>query len=366
VKLDAILARAAAEPHALTEAELVFLLGLSDAGARAELHAAARDVRRRYMGDEVSVRGLVECSNICAKDCFYCGIRRSNADVKRYAMTVEELIDRTAFSVSAGYASVVWQGGEIESDANTVFYEDALRRARALSGAADLGVTLSLGEQTEETFRRWREAGAVRYLLRIETSDPAFYATLHPSTHSWERRAACLDALRRCGYQVGTGTMSGLPGQTRDMLARDVLFFAEKDVDMIGMGPYIPHAGTPLAVRPDYPLFPEGPTPEMRLALGLDMIAVTRLHLHDVNIAASTALQALADDGRERGILAGANVIMPNTTDVKYRRGYRLYDGKPSLDENAEAIRTDLDRRLAAIGVTIAYGRRGDSPHFRG
>ena len=376
-----LLARAAAQPHALARGELAQLLAIEDEEGLQALFASAYELKVKYCGKCVAMRGLVEAGNVCAKDCLYCGIRKSNGNVSRYQLTADEIVRLAELDAKQGYASLVIQSGEIESEAHTRFIEDVLRRIAPL----DLGVTLSLGEQTEEVYRRWKEAGAARYLLRIETSNPDLYATLHPSGHSWERRVECLRALRRCGYQVGTGVMCGLPGQTYDDLARDISFFAEMDVDMIGMGPFIPHPDTPLGVPGAKCLVPSAGlkhedlsesnalgtrhqalgTRHQALTLGLKMIAVTRLHLHDVNIAAATALQALAPDGRERGIRAGANVIMPNITDTKYRRSYQLYAGKPCLDENAGLCKGCLERRLAAIGETIDYGRRGDSLHYR-
>ena len=352
----ALLARAAAQPHALARDELAQLLSIEDEEGLQALFASAYELKVKCCGKRVAMRGLVEAGNVCAKDCLYCGIRKSNGNVSRYQLTADEIVRLAELDAKQGYASLVIQSGEIESEAHTRFIEDVLRRIAPL----DLGVTLSLGEQTEEVYRRWKEAGAARYLLRIETSNPDLYATLHPSGHSWERRVECLRALRRCGYQVGTGVMCGLPGQTYDDLARDISFFAEMDVDMIGMGPFIPHPDTPLGAAHQAP-----GARRQALTLGLKMIAVTRLHLHDVNIAAATALQALAPDGRERGIRAGANVIMPNITDTKYRRSYQLYAGKPCLDENAGLCKGCLERRLAAIGETIDYGRRGDSLHYR-
>ena len=351
-----LLARAAAQPHALARDELAQLLMIEDEEGLQALFASAYELKVKYCGKRVAMRGLVEAGNVCAKNCLYCGIRKSNGNVSRYQLTADEIVRLAELDAKQGYASLVIQSGEIESEVHTRFIEDVLRRIAPL----DLGVTLSLGEQTEEVYQRWKEAGAARYLLRIETSNPDLYATLHPSGHSWERRVECLRALRRCGYQVGTGVMCGLPGQTYDDLARDISFFAEMDVDMIGMGPFIPHPDTPLGTG-NQPLA----TNHQALTLGLKMIAVTRLHLHDVNIAAATALQALAPDGRERGIRAGANVIMPNITDTKYRRSYQLYAGKPCLDENAGLCKGCLERRLAAIGETIDYGRRGDSLHYR-
>ncbi len=350
--LTEVLSRAARTPRAVSPAELSGLLGLTRPDGLAALFSAARDVKLREFGKGVAVRGLVEAGNVCAKDCLYCGIRKSNAAVARYALSADEIFAAAEEAKALGYASLVIQSGEIESDAHTAFVEDILARLRPL----DLGITLSLGEQTEDVYARWRAAGAARYLLRIETSSRELYARLHPAGCSWERRVACLAALRRTGYQVGTGVMCGLPGQTLDDLAADILFFAERDVDMIGMGPYIPHEAAPLAGTV--------PSAEDRLLLGLKMIAVTRLFLHDVNIAAATALQALADDGRERGILAGANVLMPNVTATRWRRSYRLYAGKPALDETAASSRARLDERLAAIDEELLYGRRGDSRHF--
>ena len=352
--LEQILARAQARPRNLSVDDLTRLVSLEDPAERRAVYAAAYAQKCRVAGKRVSMRGLVEIGNVCAKDCLYCGIRRSNATLDRYRLSVADILRMAEVDARAGYASLVLQGGEIEGEANTTFIEDCLRAIAHLN----LGVTLSLGEQEEDVYRRWRAAGAARYLLRIETSSPELYARLHPADHSWTRRVQCLAALRRCGYQVGTGVMCALPGQTMADLARDIVFFGDMDVDMIGMGPYIPHPETPLAAEPQ-PWDDVG-----RLRLGLNMIAATRLYLHDVNIAATTALQALAPDGREQGILAGANVMMPNVTDTAYRRRYQLYAGKPCLDENAQQCRGCLERGLAAIGERINYGARGDSAHF--
>ena len=351
---ETLAGRALECPKNLSRDELAAIISNTDPDAFEQLRAAAYELKCRHSGKVVSMRGLVELGNVCAKDCLYCGIRRSNINVDRYRLSVDEVERLAEVNARFGYASIVLQGGEVEAEANTEFVEKCLRRIQRF----DLGVTLSLGEQTEDVYRRWRNAGASRYLLRIETSSERLYSSLHPPSHSFARRVECLRALRRCGYQVGTGTMSTLPGQTPEDLADDILFFAAIDADMIGMGPYIPHPDTPLAeVAGEV-------SAESRLRTALNMIVATRLYLHDVNIAATTALQALADDGRERGILAGANVMMPNITDVKYRRQYQLYAGKPCLDENAAMCRGCLERRLASIGERVNYGTRGDSPHF--
>ncbi|MBR2838053.1 MAG: [Kiritimatiellae bacterium] len=351
--VPAVLARAASRPLALSRAERAALLSLDGDGEVRALFDAARSVKAAVFGPGVALRGLIEAGNVCAKDCLYCGIRRSNGGVARYRLGADEIVRLAEGAAAQGYASLVIQSGEIESDEQTCMVEEVLRRIAPLN----LGVTLSLGEQDEAVYRRWREAGAARYLLRIETSSEALYRRLHPAGHSWERRVECLRALRRCGYQVGTGVMCGLPGQTAEDLADDIGFFADMDVDMIGMGPFIPHPGTPLAGEP----LDAG----ARLLLGLKLIAVTRLHLHDVNIAAATALQALAPDGRERGVLAGANVVMPNVTDAAHRRLYQLYANKPCLDESSDRCKGCLERRLASIGETVLHGLRGDSLHYR-
>lgn len=351
-----LLDRAAETPRTLAHRELVGLLTWPDVQ---ELYAAAYDVKVREVGKKVSIRALVECGNVCEKDCLYCGIRKGNGKVHRYVMDADEIVREAEWAFRAGYGNLVLQSGEQTGERHTEMVEDVLRRIHGFGGE-EFGVTLSLGEQTEDAYRRWRDAGAHRYLLRIETSNPKLYTKIHPPDHLWERRVECLRALRRCGYQVGSGVMAGLPGQTVDDLASDIEFFASEDIDMIGMGPYIPHPDTPLGKQVEW----SADSAAKRLELGLRMIAVTRLHLHDVNIAAATALQALDPDGREKGLLAGANVMMPNITDVGCRADYQLYLGKPCLEEDPAASREKLERRIAAIGETINWNRRGDSPHW--
>ncbi len=355
LSVEDVLAKAQAKERSLDRGEISFLLSLSDSDDIAKFFAAAYEVKVKHIGRRVALRGIIEAGNICSKDCLYCGIRRSNGALGRYSLSEDDIYRLAEECAKENYASLVIQSGELESDAHTLFIERVLKRIEPLN----LGVTLSLGEQSEEVYKRWRDAGAARYLLRIETSNKELYAKLHPTGHSWERRVECLRALRRTGYQVGTGVMSCLPCQSIDDLAQDIIFFGEMDVDMIGMGPYIPHPEAPLSS-----LYSQDVSNEERLLMGLKMIAATRLYLHDINIAAATALQALADDGREQGIMAGANVIMPNITDTQYRRNYQLYAGKPCLDENEEDYRSALEKRLTDLGETIVYGERGDSLHY--
>lgn len=337
-----------------TPADLGVLL-LARGEAQARLHEAAYTVKSRTVGRVVRLRGLVEVGNVCVRDCVYCGIRRSNRLVARYTLELREIVRCARRAHRHGYGSLVLQGGERTDAAFADFITEALEQLHAATGGS-LGVTLSLGEQTREVYRRWRQAGAHRYLLRLETSDPTLYAGLHPDRPLLEPRRRCLDLLREEGYQVGTGVMIGLPGQTPIQLGRDLMFFQRQDVDMIGMGPYLPHRDTPLG------LHPPGYDPGRQLDLGLNMIACARLLLPDANIAATTALQTLHLRGRELGLLAGANVIMPNLTDARYRSSYRLYEGKPRGPENSAVARARLEAAIAALGETVGYRERGDAP----
>lgn len=344
-------------PQILTQDEMSGWLDEKDPAKLAELFQKARTCAIQHVGPKVYLRGLIELGNGCSKDCYYCGIRKGNKNLGRFQMSEFEVLECAETALEAGYGSIVLQSGE-RQDANHVYFiEEVIRKIKRLS-SHPLGITLSLGEQTTETYERWFCAGAHRYLLRIETSHPGLYAQLHPPDHSFENRLRCLRVLRELGYQVGTGIMIGLPHQTLDDLINDILFFKQEDVDMVGMGPYLPHADTPLE-------WPGGNyDAEDHLRLGLVMIALVRLMLPDVNIAAATALQALDPSGREKGIAAGANIIMPNITPIRYRKSYRLYDHKPCLEEDARQCSRCMESRLQAMGVEIGYGKWGDSPHF--
>ncbi|MCK5035966.1 MAG: [FeFe] hydrogenase H-cluster radical SAM maturase HydE [Candidatus Sabulitectum sp.] len=337
--------------------EICSLLETTGEGNTASLFSHACRVKNAHARRGVHFRGIIELSNICERDCLYCGIRRSNLDVTRFQMTKQQILDAAAWTHKAGYGSLVIQAGERRDAGFIDFIEEMLREIKKLSGGA-LGITLSLGEQSKDVYARWFEAGAHRYLLRIETSDPELYRQIHPPGYSFEERVACLGFLRETGYQVGTGVMIGLPGQTVAQLASDILFFKENDIDMIGMGPYIPHHSTPMFQKP------LELSVDSRFKLGLNMIAVTRIVLRDVNIAATTALQALKSDGRELGLQAGANIIMPNVTSTEYRTGYQLYDNKPCMDENSEVCRDNLVAGIKNAGETVIYGQWGDSKHF--
>ena len=355
--LDEIFAKIARD-ETLGKSELEQLLKLEDSAELEKLYQQAYRIKSATVGTRVFFRGIVEFSNICEKDCYYCGIRKSNSNAERFMLKAEEIIESAIWAYRSEYGSIVLQAGERSDPWYIDFVEDILRRIKKASNG-ELGITLSLGEQSEESYQRWFEAGAHRYLLRIETTNPELYRKLHPADHSFERRCRCLDTLRKVGYQVGTGVMIGLPGQTPADLAADLCFFKEHDIDMIGMGPYITHNETPLAnAIEDF-------NSERQLNLGLKMVALARIYLRDVNIAATTALQALNPTGREMGLQAGANIIMPNITATEYRPAYQLYNGKPCLDENSNQCRGCLQRRIDSIGETIGFNEWGDSPHFK-
>ncbi|MEI7750773.1 MAG: [FeFe] hydrogenase H-cluster radical SAM maturase HydE [Candidatus Omnitrophota bacterium] len=340
--------------NSLTRNEMLKWLEEKDPAKLEDLFREARACAVKHVGPKVYFRGLIEFSNHCMKDCYYCGIRKSNANVTRFSMDESEILQCAMAAQEMNYGSIVLQSGERQDEAYIRFIEDILHKIKAAT-SGKLGVTLSLGEQTGKTYERWFKAGAHRYLLRIETSDAAFYKRLHPEDHSFEVRRECLRKLQRIGYQVGTGVMIGLPFQTHENLVEDILFFKKEDIDMVGMGPYVPHGDTPLV--------PVDHDPAENFRLGLVMIALTRLVLKDVNIAAATALQTLDPSGREKGVQAGANIIMPNITPTDYRKLYQLYDNKPCLDENARQCKSCLERRIQAAGAEIGYGEWGDSPH---
>ncbi len=346
------------EGRALNRNDLIYLLSLEDEEQVEELRKKAYAVKTQYVGRKVFFRGLIEFSNICRKNCYYCGIRRDNANVGRYTLSFDEIVESARWAHENRYGSVVLQSGERDDQTFVDFIEKAIKGIKAVSSDR-LGITLSVGEQAEETYRRWFDAGAHRYLLRIETSSESLYGKLHPSDHNYKKRLACLEMLNRVGYQVGTGVMIGLPGQAIEDLADDILFFQKMDVAMIGMGPYLPHRDTPL--------YEEGVAAagerEDLLTLALKMISTTRLFLKDVNIASTTALQAITPTGREMGLMAGANIIMPNITDVRYRSSYQLYDDKPCINESSDVCTGCLSSRITSIGETIGYDEWGDSPH---
>ena len=332
---------------------LAAAIACEDAAFEMSLREEAYHVKVATVGPEVYLRGLIEISNICVKDCLYCGIRR---DIRcpRYELSDYEVLASAQVAARNHFGSVVIQGGERTDAAFIRKITSLLKAIKAVDTGDDppLGVTLSLGEQPREVYEEWFDAGAHRYLLRIESSNPDLYRKIHPEDHSYDRRLRALYDLKEIGYQAGTGAMIGLPFQTAEDMADDLLFYKKFDAPMVGMGPYNPHPETPLTLTgAPYP------STERRFALGLKMIALLRLLMPDINIAAATALEVLDPHGREKGLLSGANVIMPNITPEEQMVKYNLYDRKTLLRDGPLSL--DLS------GIVIGYGRWGDSKHFR-
>jgi biotin synthase len=340
--------------------DLVRLLGANEEDSR-KIYERSKAVKEEQIGRKVYFRGLIEYSNYCSKNCLYCGIRAGNSRYIRYQMPDEEVLEAAKYAYENNFASIVIQSGERNDRKFIDSIERLLKEIQRMSDG-QLHVTLSLGEQTEETYKRWFAAGAHRYLLRIEVSNPELYKKLHPNDnhHDYNERLEALRRLRKAGYQVGTGVMIGLPFQTISDLADDLIFFRDFDIDMAGMGPYIEHEDTPLYEFRNQLL----PLRE-RFLLSLKMVALLRIIMKDINIAATTAMQTIDPQGREKALLVGANVIMPNLTPVKYRQNYLLYENKPCLDEEAEECKSCLEARIALAGDEIGYGEWGDSQHFK-
>ncbi|MBK3517000.1 [FeFe] hydrogenase H-cluster radical SAM maturase HydE [Carboxylicivirga marina] len=312
------------------------------------------------LGKKVYFRGLVEFSNFCTKDCYYCGIRKSNTHSERYDIDNKAIVDAAIFAHENKYGSLVLQSGERSDKAFTVRITSLLKKIKEATNG-ELGITISLGEQSEETYRDWFEAGAHRYLLRIESSNQDLYYKIHPKDekHNFETRIKCLKTLQKIGYQTGTGVMIGLPFQSYNDLADDLLFFKNTNIDMVGMGPFIEHTETPLYEHKDalWSL-------QRRFDVSLNMIATLRILMPDINMAAATALQAIDPMGREKALRYGANVIMPNITPTANRKDYTLYENKPCTDEGADDCANCLSIRVEMAGREIGYNEWGDSKHF--
>jgi len=340
--------------------EIIEKLSLSEPASLTALYAEANAAKISSIGNKVYLRGLIEFSNSCSKNCYYCGIRCGNKEVKRYELTDKEVLAAVDFAWKNRYGSVVLQSGERQSAYFTKRITHLLHEIKTYTNN-EVGITLSCGEQSAETYKEWFNAGAHRYLLRIETSDRELYYKLHPNDnkHSFDVRLAAIRQLRAEGYQVGTGVMIGLPFQTIEHLAGDLLFFQSMNIDMVGMGPYLEHSQTPLYQYRHLLL-----SPEKRLELSLKMVAVLRLLIPDINIAATTALQVLHPEGREMAVLAGANIIMPNMTLPEFRPDYLIYEHKPGIDDDAAISKSKLEQNLHHAGIPIGYGEWGDSQRF--
>ena len=333
---DEILQRAV-KTHTLSKPEIIRLLSLANAE---KLFAAADSVRKKFVGDGVYLRALIEFSNYCKNNCLYCGIRAGNSHVTRYRLTPEQIVQTAKQAAGYGYKTVVLQSGE-----DVWFDTDKLCEIIREIKKLDVALTLSIGEKSREEYAAYRAAGADRYLLRIETTDKILYEKLDPQM-SWENRVRCLHDLKELGYEVGSGSLVGLPGQTVESLADDLLFFQKLPVDMAGIGPFIPHPQTPLASEKS----------DGHFELALKMMAVMRLLLPDINIPATTAMETIEPNGRLRALQAGANVVMPNVTEGEARLNYALYPGKACAGEAPSQCRGCLTAKLASIGRPVSTG----------
>ena len=336
------------ETHALTIKGYEYLVAHQTADARELLAERARAAREPIYGHDVFVRGLIEISSICKNDCLYCGLRASNASCERYRLTREQILECADTGWELGFRTYVLQGGEDPHFTDEVVCEliEELKRRHP-----SCAITLSLGERCRESYARLREAGADRYLLRHETADPEHYARLHPAAMSWERRMQCLRDLRELGYAVGCGFMVGSPYQTSAALARDLTFIQDFQPEMCGIGPFIPHHATPFAHEP-------AGTLEQTLYL----LSIIRLIKPNILLPATTALGTIDPSGRELGMEAGANVVMPNLSPTDVRKKYELYDNKICTGDEAAECRRCLELRMNLFGYNVVTDRGDPRP----
>lgn len=321
----------------LSKSEIVRLL--ADEQNEPALLKRADRIRKKYVGDAIHLRGLIEFSNICRNNCLYCGIRRGNGKVARYRMEEDELVETARRAAALGFKTVVMQSGE-----DMYYTQEKMCRIIEAIKKFDVAVTLSIGERSYGDYKAFREAGADRYLMRIETTDKDLYHRLDPGM-SWQHRYECLLMIKELGYELGSGIMVGLPGQSLESIAADLMFLRRLGVDMAGIGPFIPHPETPLAGEPGGSLH-----------LALRTMAIMRLLLPDINIPATTAMESLHPDGRMMALKGGANVVMPNVTEGEYRKLYELYPGKICVNDTPVHCRSCISRKILSIGRTIGTG----------
>lgn len=310
---------------------------LKDNGNCDWLFSLADKVRRENVGDEVHLRGLIEFSNICRSRCKYCGLRCENKTIKRYRILPEDIVRYAEKAVNMGYKTIVLQSGEDEYYTQEILC-NLIRKIKEF----DVALTLSIGERSFEDYKAFKDAGADRYLIRIETTDRELYKKMHPNM-DFDNRIRCLKDLKTIDYEVGTGCLVGLPEQTVDSLADDILFFKEIDADMIGIGPFIPHPQTPLkdCKNGDF-------------ILALKVMALTRIELKNINIPATTAMETLNPNGRILALKSGANVVMPNVTSEEYREKYEIYPNKSCIHESPDKCRNCIEGKIKSIGRTIS------------
>lgn len=346
-------------PHGVVEPELILQwLREEDPARLEELFAEADRVRRQTVGDAIFLRGLIEISSHCVRACGYCGLRAANTGLTRYRMSEEEILTCAHEAKELGYGTVVMQAGE-DPELTGAFVAGLIRRIKQETG---LAVTLSLGERTRAELEAWREAGANRYLIRFETSNEELFRRIHPTPAGIGRnRFEVLRDLRELGYEVGSGVMIGIPGQSYADLARDIELFRTLDLDMIGTGPWLEHPDTPLA---SFARLPEGEQVPSNEDMTYKVVALARLSCPLANIPATTALATINKaNGRELGLQRGANILMPNVTPVKYRALYQIYPAKACVDETARQCQGCMSRRIRSIGREPGAGA-GPSPNM--
>ena len=310
---------------------------LKDDSINEELFSYADSVRKKYVGDEIHLRGLIEFSNYCKNTCKYCGLRCENKNIERYRILEDEILEHAKNAAILGFKTIVLQSGEDN-------YYTVNRMCNIISEIKKLNValTLSIGEKTFEEYKAYKDAGADRYLIRIETTDENLYSKMHPGM-SLENRKRCLSDLKTLGYEVGSGCLVGLPNQSMESLADDILFFKEIGADMIGVGPFIPHPDTPLKDASKGSFF-----------LALKVMAITRILLKDINIPATTAMESIQKDGRIIALQSGANVVMPNVTTTEYRQKYEIYKGKACINENPTKCLGCITNKIKLIGRSVS------------
>ena len=325
----------------LTKDEIIHILS----GNGDFLYHSADSVRKKYKGDFVHLRGLIEFTNICKNNCNYCGLRRNNSNIDRYRLSFDEILDCAKNAKNLGFKTVVLQGGE-----DSYFDADKMCQIISEIKKLDIAVTLSIGERNYDEYKAFKKSGADRYLLRIETTDKNLYKSLHPDMN-FENRMECLYNIKSLGYETGTGIMAGLPNQTIESIADDILFFKKLDADMVGIGPFIANPNTPLA---EYK--------QDNFEIALKTMAVTRLLLPDINIPATTAMETLNPNGRVIALQSGANVVMPNVTSVQYRSKYELYPGKICVNDSADKCINCITGKIKSIGreISTSKGFRND------
>lgn len=318
----------------LTKDEIVYLL--NDTANSDALLKAADEVREKFVGDEIHLRGLIEFSNFCKNNCLYCGLRRDNKDIERYRIDIPTILSLAEHAKNMGLKTVVLQSGED-------MHFDTQNMIEIISGIKALGLalTLSIGEKSFAEYEAYHKAGADRFLIRIETTDKKLYEENDPGMN-WEERAQCMRDLKKLNFELGSGCLVGLPGQTIESLADDILFFKEMSCDMIGIGPFIPHPKTPLKDAVGG-----------QLDLSLKVMAITRLIMPEINIPATTAMEVLAPNGQIRALQGGANVIMPNITMTDYRKHYQLYPGKTTTGYSPDQSLEKVIRKIESIGRKV-------------